>query len=100
LAGKIRPLVEAHANVEFIGEIAEQEKPSFLGEASTLLFPVDWLEPFGLVMIEAMACGTPVIAFKSGSIGEIIDEGVSGFVVENLDQAVAAVCRIQNLDRA
>jgi glycosyltransferase involved in cell wall biosynthesis len=97
---KIRPMVEAHANVEFIGEIAEQGKPSFLGEASTLLFPVDWPEPFGLVMIEAMACGTPIIAFKSGSVGEVIDEGVSGFLVETLDQAVAAVGRIPSLDRA
>jgi glycosyltransferase involved in cell wall biosynthesis len=97
---KIRPIVEAHANVEFIGEIAEHEKPRFLGQAAALLFPVDWPEPFGLVMIEAMACGTPVIAFKSGSVVEVVEEGVSGFVVETLDEAVAAVGRIGTLERA
>jgi glycosyltransferase involved in cell wall biosynthesis len=97
---KIRPIVEAHANVEFIGEIGENEKPRFLGQAAALLFPVDWPEPFGLVMIEAMACGTPVIAFKSGSVIEVVEEGVSGFVVETLDEAVAAVGRIETLERA
>jgi glycosyltransferase involved in cell wall biosynthesis len=97
---KIRPIVEAHANVEFVGEIAEREKARFLGQAAALLFPVDWPEPFGLVMIEAMACGTPVIAFKSGSVVEIIEEGVSGFVVETLEEAVAAVGRIGSLERA
>ena len=96
---KIRPIVEAHANVEFVGEIAEREKARFLGQAAALLFPVDWPEPFGLVMIEAMACGTPVIAFKSGSVVEIIEEGVSGFVVETLEEAVAAVGRIGSLER-
>jgi glycosyltransferase involved in cell wall biosynthesis len=96
---KIRPIVEAHANVEFIGEIAEHEKPRFLGQAAALLFPVDWPEPFGLAMIEAMACGTPVIAFKSGSVIEVIEEGVSGFVVETLDEAVVAVGRVGSLER-
>jgi len=81
-------------------EIAEHEKARFLGQASALLFPVDWPEPFGLVMIEAMACGTPVIAFKSGSVTEVIEEGISGFLVETLDQAVAAVGRIRSLERA
>ena len=97
---KIRPIVEAHANVEFIGEIAEHEKRRFLGQAAALLFPIDWPEPFGLVMIEAMACGTPVIVFKSGSVVEVIEAGVSGFVVETLDEAVAAVGRIGTLERA
>jgi glycosyltransferase involved in cell wall biosynthesis len=97
---KIRPIVEAHANVQFIGEITEREKARFLGQAVALPFPVDWPEPFGLVMIEAMACGTPVIAFKSGSVVEVIEEGVSGFVVETLEEAVAAVGRVGNLERA
>jgi glycosyltransferase involved in cell wall biosynthesis len=97
---KIRPIVEAHANVEFVGEIAEREKARFLGQAAALLFPVDWPEPFGLVMIEAMACGTPVIALRSGSVVEVIEEGVSGFVVETLEEAVAAVGRIGSLERA
>jgi glycosyltransferase involved in cell wall biosynthesis len=97
---KIRPMVEAHADVEYIGEIAEHEKPSFLGQASALLFPVDWPEPFGLVMIEAMACGTPVIAFKCGSVPEVVEEGISGFVVETVDQAAMAVGRVASLDRA
>jgi glycosyltransferase involved in cell wall biosynthesis len=97
---KIRPMVKANANVEFLGEIAEHEKADFLGQASALLFPVDWPEPFGLVMIEAMACGTPVIAFKCGSVPEVVEEGVSGFVVETVDQAAAAVARVGSLDRA
>jgi glycosyltransferase involved in cell wall biosynthesis len=96
---KIRPIVEAHENVEFVGEIAEHEKGRFFGQAAALLFPVDWPEPFGLVMIEAMACGTPVIAFKSGSVVEVIEEGVSGFIVETLEEAVAAVSLIGSLER-
>ncbi len=96
----IRPLVQAHPNVEYIGEIAEHEKPEFLGNASALLFPVDWPEPFGLVLIEAMACGTPIIAFKCGSVSEIVDEGVSGFIVESVNEATAAIARIPTLDRA
>jgi glycosyltransferase involved in cell wall biosynthesis len=97
---KIRPMVEANANVEYLGEIAEHEKAGFLGQASALLFPVDWPEPFGLVMIEAMACGTPVIAFRCGSVPEVVESGVSGFVVESVDQAAAAVKQIASLDRA
>jgi glycosyltransferase involved in cell wall biosynthesis len=97
---KISPMVKAHANVEFVGEIAEHQKASFLGQASALLFPVDWPEPFGLVMIEAMACGTPVIALNRGSVGEVIEPGVSGFIVDTLDQAVAAVEQAANMDRA
>lgn len=96
----IRPMVESHANVEFIGEIPEREKSGFLGQAAALLFPVDWPEPFGLVMIEAMACGTPVIAFRRGSVPEIVTDGVSGFVVDTVEEAVAAARRIATLDRA
>jgi len=98
---KIRPMVEAHRpDVEFIGEINERDKESFLGGAAALLFPLDWPEPFGLVMIEAMACGTPVIAFRRGSVPEIVAEGMSGFVVETIEEAVTAVGRAIHLDRA
>jgi glycosyltransferase involved in cell wall biosynthesis len=97
---KIRPMVKANANVEYLGEIAEHEKADFLGQASAMLFPVDWPEPFGLVMIEAMACGTPVIAFRCGSVPEVVEEGVSGFVVETVNQAAAAVARVASLDRS
>jgi glycosyltransferase involved in cell wall biosynthesis len=97
---KISPMVKANANVEFVGEIAEHDKASFLGRASALLFPVDWPEPFGLVMIEAMACGTPVIALNRGSVAEVIEPEVSGFIVETIDQAVAAVEQAANMDRA
>jgi glycosyltransferase involved in cell wall biosynthesis len=97
---QIRPLIAANPNVEFIGEINDAQKPEFLSGAHTLLFPIDWPEPFGLVMIEAMACGTPVIAFKCGSVPEVIDHGVTGFIVNDIDGAVAAVDRIGSLDRA
>ncbi|MFD2429437.1 glycosyltransferase family 4 protein [Sphingobium scionense] len=96
----IAPLVDHYPNVEFIGEINEQQKAHFLGQASALLFPIDWPEPFGLVMIEAMACGTPVIAFRCGSVPEVIEHGVSGFIVATEDQAVAAVAALPHLDRA
>jgi glycosyltransferase involved in cell wall biosynthesis len=95
---QIKPLM-AQSHVEFIGEISEAEKPAFLSGASALLFPIDWPEPFGLVMIEAMACGTPVIAFKRGSVPEVIDNGISGFVVEDEIGAVAAVKRLHTLSR-
>jgi glycosyltransferase involved in cell wall biosynthesis len=85
--------------VEYIGEIGEGEKPDFLGNAKALLFPIDWPEPFGLVMIEAMRCGTPVVAWKCGSVPEVIDDGVTGFVVEDMDAAVRAVGRVGELDR-
>ena len=85
--------------VEFIGEICESQKSEFLGGAQALLFPISWPEPFGLVMIEAMACGTPVIAFNRGAVSEIVRNGVTGFVVENVDQAVRAVARVAELDR-
>jgi glycosyltransferase involved in cell wall biosynthesis len=96
---KIRPMVEGNSDVEFIGEIGEGEKAIFLGGATALLFPVDWPEPFGLVMIEAMACGTPVIAYRRGSVPEIVEENVSGFVVDTIEEAITAVRRIGDLDR-
>jgi glycosyltransferase involved in cell wall biosynthesis len=96
---KIRPLLEGNNVVEFIGEIGESEKDEFLGNAAGLLFPIDWPEPFGLVMIEAMACGTPTIAWRRGSVPEIIDDGVSGFIVDDMEQAAAAVARLETLDR-
>jgi glycosyltransferase involved in cell wall biosynthesis len=97
---KIEPMVRAHPNVEFIGEINEQEKADLLGDAMALLFPIDWPEPFGLVMIEAMACGTPVIALGRGSVPEVVEDATSGFIVDDVEQAVAAVRRIPDLDRA
>jgi glycosyltransferase involved in cell wall biosynthesis len=97
-AESIRPLLEMDG-VEFIGEIGEGEKEDFLGGALALLFPIDWEEPFGLVMIEALACGTPVIAFRRGSVPEILTDGTSGFVVQSVDEAVRAVARIDSIDR-
>jgi glycosyltransferase involved in cell wall biosynthesis len=97
---KIKPLIEGNSNVEFIGEINDQQKPAFLSGAHALVFAIDWPEPFGLVMIEAMACGTPVVAYRSGSVPEVIDEGVSGFIVDSEDEAVAALKRVDRLDRA
>ena len=85
--------------VEYLGEIGEAEKAAFLGGACALLFPVDWPEPFGLVMVEALACGTPVIAYRAGSVPEVIEEGRTGYIVDNLDAAVRAVRRIGTLDR-
>ena len=96
---EIVPLLD-HPLIDFVGEIGDDEKNDFLGGASALLFPIDWPEPFGLVMIEALACGTPVVAFRGGSVAEVIDHGVTGFVVETLDDAVEATRRIQLLDRA
>jgi glycosyltransferase involved in cell wall biosynthesis len=85
--------------IEFVGEIGEADKGPFLGNAIALLFPIDWPEPFGLVLIEAMANGTPVIAFGRGSVPEIIEDGLTGFIVDSLDAAVAAVPLAQQLDR-
>ena len=96
---KIRPLLD-HPLIEFIGELGDTDKAAFLGDALALLFPIDWVEPFGLVMIEAMACGTPIVAFRRGSVPEIVDDGVTGFVVDNIDQALAALERITRIDRA
>jgi glycosyltransferase involved in cell wall biosynthesis len=94
----IKPLLD-HPLIEFIGEIGEHEKNEFLGNALLLLFPIDWPEPFGLVSIEALACGTPVLAFRNGSIPEIMEEGRTGFVVRNVDEAVAAIGRLDSLNR-
>jgi glycosyltransferase involved in cell wall biosynthesis len=96
----IEPMMkQAGSLVEFLGEVGGRDKDEFLGNAYALLFPIDWPEPFGLVMIEAMACGTPVIAYRNGSVPEVMDDGVTGFVVDDLDQAVAAVARIGDLSR-
>jgi glycosyltransferase involved in cell wall biosynthesis len=95
---RIAPLLDG-PGVEFIGEINDAAKSEFLGEALALLFPVDWPEPFGLSMIEAMACGTPVLAFRCGSVPEIVDEGVTGMIVDSMQVAVAALPRVIALDR-
>jgi glycosyltransferase involved in cell wall biosynthesis len=95
---KIKPMPK-DPRVEFIGEIGDHEKRAFYGEAIALLFPIDWPEPFGLVMIEAIANGTPVIAFRRGAVPEIIDDRVIGFIVESVDEAVAAVPWAKALDR-
>ncbi|MBB3310448.1 glycosyltransferase involved in cell wall biosynthesis [Rhizobium sp. BK196] len=95
----IEPMVKSHPNVEFIGEINEHQKAAFLGNAGALLFPIDWPEPFGLVMIEAMACGTPVIAFRCGSAPEVIDEGVSGVLVDSVQEAAENIEWLLRLDR-
>src|ERR1700757_2723391 len=97
-AAEIEPLL-AQPHVDFIGEIAEHEKSEFLSNAAGLLFPIAWREPFGLVMIEAMACGTPVIAFENGSVPEVLEDGVTGFIVDDEAQAVAAAGKIGMLDR-
>ncbi|HYB98725.1 MAG TPA: glycosyltransferase family 4 protein [Candidatus Limnocylindrales bacterium] len=94
----IKPQLD-RPGIEWIGEIAQADKQAFLGNAAALLFPIDWPEPFGLVMIEAMACGTPVIAFERGSVAEVIEDGVSGYVVRDIDGAVQAVARIDRLSR-
>lgn len=97
---EIEPMVRAEPRVEFLGEIGEAEKSAFLGEAAALLFPIDWPEPFGMVMIEAMACGTPVIAWPCGAAPEVVDPGVTGFLVESVEEAAAAVEAAAGLDRA
>lgn len=95
---KIKPLLKS-PYVEFIGEIGEKEKDEFLGNAYALLFPIDWPEPFGLVMIESLACGTPVVAWRCGSVPEIIEDGVTGFIVENMRDAIEATKKISKLSR-
>jgi glycosyltransferase involved in cell wall biosynthesis len=94
----IKPLLDQN-NVEFVGEVNDRQKQAFLGGAAALLFPIDWREPFGLVMVEAMACGTPVIAWSRGSVPEVVEDGVTGFIVENESEAVAAIGRLRSLDR-
>lgn len=94
----IKPLLD-HPLIEFVGEIDETRKRPLLSKACALLFPIDWPEPFGLVMIEALACGTPVIAFRSGSVPEIIEDGISGYIVESMDQAIDATLHINELSR-
>jgi glycosyltransferase involved in cell wall biosynthesis len=96
---EVQPLLQA-SHVSFIGEIGEAQKSEFLGHARALLFPIDWPEPFGLAMVEAMACGTPVIAWNCGSVPEIIDHGETGFIVASIEEAVEAVQRVGELDRA
>lgn len=95
---KIRPMLR-RSGVEYIGEIGDAEKAKFLGEAYAYLFPIDWPEPFGLSMIEAMQCGTPTVAFRCGSVPEIMTDGVTGFIVDSLEEAIAAVRKVGSLDR-
>jgi glycosyltransferase involved in cell wall biosynthesis len=95
---KIEPLFR-HPRVEYVGEVGGEAKQEFLGNAYALLFPIDWPEPFGLVMIEALACGTPVIAWRCGSVPEIMQDGVTGFVVDSVEEAVEAVRQVAALDR-
>lgn len=95
---KIAPLLEG-PGVEFIGEISEQEKTVFLGQALALMFLINWPEPFGLSMIEAMACGTPVLALRHGSVDEVVDDGLTGYVVDSIEEAIATLPRVLTLDR-
>ncbi len=96
---QIEPLLDS-SSLEFVGEIGEHEKSAFLGHARALLFPIDWPEPFGLVMIEALACGTPVVAFRNGSVSEVIHDAVTGFVVDDMVGGIAAARMVDQLDRA
>ena len=95
----IKPLLNG-PEVQFVGEVNDKQKNDFLGNAAALLFPIDWPEPFGLVMIEAMACGTPVIAWRRGSVPEIVEDGVTGFIVDSEAEAVSAIRKLASLDRA
>ena len=96
---EVKPVLDASPHVEFIGEIDDSRKQEFLGRAKALLFPISWPEPFGLVMIESMACGTPVIAFNSGAVPEVMADGINGFVVDTVEEAAAAVSRLDLLPR-
>jgi glycosyltransferase involved in cell wall biosynthesis len=95
---QLEPKIDGQ-RIRLIGEVNDQAKETFLANAAALLFPIDWPEPFGLVMIEAMACGTPVIAFRSGSVPEVVDDGVTGFVVDGEAEAIQAIGRLGELDR-
>jgi glycosyltransferase involved in cell wall biosynthesis len=97
---QILPLIRDDPLIEYVGEVDERGKPAFLGNATALLFPIDWPEPFGLAMIEAMSCGTPVIAWPHGSVPEIVDHGVTGMVVDSVEKAVAAIPQVARLDRS
>ena len=94
----VEPLIDGD-RVEYVGEIEEARKAEFLGNAAGLVLPIDWPEPFGLVMIEAMACGTPVVAFNAGAVPEVLEDGLTGFVVDDIDGAVAAIARLDRLFR-
>lgn len=95
---QIEPLLDGN-QIEFVSEVSDSQKQEFLGNAMAVLFPIDWPEPFGLVMIEAMACGTPVIVSRRGSVPEIIEHGVTGFIVDNEAEAIDAIKRVLTLDR-
>jgi glycosyltransferase involved in cell wall biosynthesis len=95
----IKPLLDG-SDVQFVGEVNDKQKNDFLGNASALLFPIEWPEPFGLVMIEAMACGTPVIAWRRGSVPELVEDGVTGFIVNSEAEALSAIAKLATLDRA
>jgi glycosyltransferase involved in cell wall biosynthesis len=95
----IQPLLD-NTLVEYVGEIGDDDKQAFLGGAYALLFPIDWPEPFGLVMIEALACGTPVIAYRHGAVPEVLEDGVTGWIVETFEAAVQAVTQVSILSRA
>ncbi|MBV8912476.1 MAG: glycosyltransferase family 4 protein [Acetobacteraceae bacterium] len=95
---KIKPMIDGDG-VELIGEVNEQAKQDFLAGAAALLFPIEWPEPFGLVMIEAMACGTPIIAFASGSVPEVVENGATGFIIEGEAEAAEAVAKLDQIDR-
>src|SRR5882724_4891441 len=95
---RLEPQIDGE-QIRLTGEVNDEAKEKFLAGASALLFPIDWPEPFGLVMIEAMACGTPVIAFRSGSVAEVVDDGVTGFVVDGEAEAIQAIRRLDELDR-
>src|SRR6266496_4368888 len=96
----VEPLLRDCSTAEWVGEISDRQKDEFLGNAYALLFPIDWPEPFGLVMIEAMACGTPVIAYDGGAVSEVVEEGRTGFIVTELEDAIEVVRRVPDLSRA